>query len=125
MKLHLNKTSKLPSFKDDILPRINSNRKLQVKYAEKVYEVIGYYPDKLFLRDPLLPDCDLIVKMNEVKLLLRPMDSMTSQEFGYYQSCLKAVANNKPEASWQLVEWLNHEMFDYKDLIGRGLAEEK
>ena len=109
--------------KDDILPRISGG--LTVRYAQKEYEVIGYhdYPDRLYLQDPSDSECELIVKMDKVKPLLRKMDSMTSEEKDYYQSLIND-ATNHVIGIWEVTEWLNQRMFDYKDLIGQGLAEE-
>ena len=109
--------------KDDILPRISCG--VNVKYAQKEYKVIGYYDyrHKLILQDLQQPECELIVEMERVKPLLRPMDSMTRQEKDEYHSLLDGVAN-QTKGVWEVTEWLNDNSFDYKDLIGQGLAEE-
>ena len=113
-----------PLWAEDIIPRISGN--LIVKYAQKEYKVIGYHdlPNRLYLQDPQEPDCELIVEMDKVKPLFRKMDSMTSEEKEYYQSLLDGVADQTKEV-WEVTEWLNRKMFDYKDLISQGLAEEK
>jgi hypothetical protein len=113
-----------PLWAEDIIPRISGN--LIVKYAQKEYKVIGYHdlPNRLYLQDPQEPDCELIVEMDKVKPLLRKMDSMTSEEKEYYQSLLDGVADQTKEV-WEVTEWLNRKMFDYKDLISQGLAEEE
>ena len=113
-----------PLWAEDIIPRISGN--LIVKYAQKEYKVIGYHdlPNRLYLQDPQEPDCELIVEMDKVKPLLRKMDSMTSEEKEYYQSLLDGVADQTKEV-WEVTEWLNRKMFDYKDLISQGLAEKK
>ena len=125
MALKLNNQSRLKStfIMDDILPRIRG--RLTVRYAQKEYQVIGYYDfrDKLILRDLQQPDCDLIVELDKVKPLLRRMDSMTSDEKDRYQSMLDKVKNNEIGV-WKVTEWLDRKLFDYNDLIGRGLAEE-
>ena len=61
--------------------------------------------------------------MDQVKPLLRKMDSMTDDEKDYYQSLLDGVADHTKDV-WEVTEWLNRKLFDYKDLIGKGLAEE-
>lgn len=112
-----------PLWAEDIIPRISGN--LIVKYAQKEYKVIGYHdlPNRLYLQDPQEPDCELIVEMDKVKPLFRKMDSMTSEEKEYYQSLLDGVADQTKEV-WEVTEWLNRKLFDYKDLISQGLAEE-
>ena len=125
-KLRLNKNSKGKSRIriDDILPRRSGL--LTVMYAQKEYKVIGYldYRDKLILRDTQQQDCENIVEMGKVKPLLRRMDSMTSKEKERYQELLDGVAGRTTNV-WEVTEWLNDNLFDYKDLIGQGLAEEK
>lgn len=78
---------------------------------------------KLILQDLQQPDCELIVEIDKVKPLLRKMDSMTSKEKEKYQELLDGVAN-QTIGVWEVAEWLNNKLFDYKDLIGKGLAEE-
>lgn len=110
--------------KDDVLPRISGD--LSVIYDQKEYKIIGYLDDRirLILQDPQQPDCELIVVIDKVKPLLRKMDSMTSDEKERYQELLDGVASQTTE-TWEVTEWLNRKLFDYKDLIGKGLAEEK
>ena len=86
---------------------------------------MGYigFRDKLILKDLQQLDCELIVEIDKVKPLLRKMDSMTNDEKEYYQSLLDGVANHT-KGVWEVAEWLNNKLFDYKDLIGKGLAEE-
>ena len=109
--------------RDDILPRIIGG--LTVSYAKKEYKVLGYHEfrERLILQDSQQPDDELIVEMSKVKPLLRKMDSMTNQEKEDYQEMLDGVANHTTEV-WEVTEWLNSELFDYKELIGEGLAEE-
>lgn len=109
---------------DDILPRISGN--LTVIYDQKEYKVVGYLNDRkrLFLQDPQQSDCELIVMFDKVKPLLRTMESMTDKEKEHYQSLLNGVKNGA-KGVWEVTEWLNENSFDYKDLIGQGLAEEK
>jgi hypothetical protein len=113
-------------FKADILPRISGE--LIVRYAQKEYKVIGYVGEddreRLILTDPQQSDCELIVEMDKVEPLLRKMKSMTIDEKERYQELLDGVTNQTTEV-WEVTEWLNRKLFDYKDLIGKGLAEEK
>ncbi len=123
MGLRINKKIKVklsPDI-DDILSWISGG--LNVTYAGKEYKVVGYYGDKLILQDPQQSDCELIVDLKKVKPLLRRMDSMTYDEKTRYQELLDGVAN-QTKSVWEVTEWLNLNLFDYKDLIGEGLAEE-
>lgn len=106
----------------DILPRLQSG--LQVKYDNSIYKVIGYLyvHEKIILRNPNQPDCEIIVEINKVKPLLRTMGSMTNQEKDRYEDLLEGVANHTTGV-WEVTEWLNNNQFDYNDLISRGLAE--
>lgn len=121
--LRLYKNLKAPICAEDILPRLHSG--LQVKYDNSVYKVIGYLYDRerVILRNSNKPNCELIVDIDDVRPRLRPMDSMTSQEKERYQELLDGVAN-QTTGVWEVTEWLNNNLFDYKDLIGKGLAEE-
>lgn len=121
--LHLSNKNKPSLVIDDILPRISSD--LAVIYAQKKYKVVGFHdsPGRLILQDSQQPDDELIVEMEKVKPLLRKMDSMAIQEKERYQELLNGVAN-QTTGVWEVTEWLNSGLFDYKDLIGEGLAEE-
>lgn len=125
MTLKLNSRTKVDPhiWIDDILPRISGQ--ITVKYALKKYKVKGYiyFRDKLILQDLQQPDCELIVEIDKVKPLLRRMTSMTNGEKERYQVLIDGIANHTTEV-WEVTEWLNKELFDYKDLIGKGLAEE-
>lgn len=123
MALRLSNNNKPTLDIDDILPRISS--RLTVIYAQKEYKVIGYldYRDKLILQAAQQQECEIIVEFDEVKPLLRKMDSMTIQEKERYQELLDGVAN-QTIGVWEVTEWLNNKLLDYKNLIGEGLAEE-
>ena len=125
MRFRLSKECYMPTLEiDDILPRISG--RLTVKYAQKEYKVIGYldYCDKFILQATQQHECEIIVEIDKVKPLLRKMDSMTNDEKERYQEMLDGVANHSTGV-WEVTEWLNHKLFDYKDLIGQGLAEER
>ena len=125
MALTINSKSKVtPSdWVNNFLPRISGN--LIVKYADKEYKVIGYLSDceRLILQDPRQPNCEMIVYIENVKPLLRKMETMTSDEKERYQELLDGVINQSTGV-WEVTEWLNRNLFDYKDLIGKELAEE-
>ena len=127
MGLRINKNTKVSRHVslEDILPRICGS--LTVKYAQKEYKVIGYIGDadreRLIMQDLQQHDYELIVEMDKVKPLLRKMESMTIDEKERYQELLDGITNQTTEV-WEVTEWLNCKLFDYKDLIGQGLAEE-
>lgn len=109
---------------DDIIPYVNNG--LTVMYEKKEYEVIGCINvgDRLILQDPQKTNCELIVGLNNsVKPLLHKMDSMKNDEKEKYQSLLDDV-KYEAKGVWTVTEWLSSKLFDYKDLIGQGLAEE-
>ena len=54
--------------------------------------------------------------LSRCKPYLRPMESMTEEEFNEYES----IKGWKKE--YELVDWLNKNMFDYRGLIEKGLA---
>lgn len=56
--------------------------------------------------------------IEDVKPYLRPMSSMTEEEFNEYES----IKGWKKE--YELIDWLNAHHFDYRGLIERGLALE-
>lgn len=126
MALKINSSFKMHSTIEieDVLPRMVG--RLTVLYNQKEYKITGYLDDRirLILQDLQQPDCEIIVYLDKVKPLLRKMDSMTNDEKDYYQSLLDGVAN-QTKGVWDVTEWLNRKLFDYKDLIGQGLAEEK
>ena len=65
------------------------------------------------------------LKIYEFKPYLRPMSSMTEEEKIEFQEILgKAIMSDTPVASYQGVDWLNAHHFDFRNLIGKGLALE-
>ena len=90
-------------------------------------------------------DHDTELKVEQFKLLLRPMSSMTEEEKkefkdtfnGFFQYFNHGIISdsrvwNRNEAVFvgelscsKLIDWLKEHDFDYSGLIGKGLAEEK
>ncbi len=56
--------------------------------------------------------------LSDFKMYLRPMSSMTKEEKDTYDTMVMC------NASWIVDDWLNSHYFDYRDLIGKGLALE-
>ena len=72
-------------------------------------------------------DFDEYVELNKIKPYLRPMSSMTPEEFEEYTKLIKPVVFNKIKvniASPESFDYLNKKMFDYRGLIEKGLALE-
>ena len=61
---------------------------------------------------------DWINRIENVRLYLRPMSSMTEEEEIYYNTVYTTLKFYKKE------DWLNAHHFDYRGLIEKGLALE-
>ena len=82
--------------------------------------------EKMFLtKNSLTP-----VTIEEIRPYLRPMSSMTEEEFREYtqnDTCTiyeEGVLNGQAVTSGEGVDWLNSHHFDYRGLIEKGLAFE-
>ena len=76
-------------------------------------QVYGYEGNLKLLREDNETFCYLPIE--ECKLYLRPMSSMTEEERKYLQ---------KLPFPYDFVDWLNAHYFDYCNLIAKGLALE-
>ena len=56
----------------------------------------------------------------ELRPYLRPMSSMTEEEENEYRNIIVCPINRQ----WDVVDWLNKNMFDYRGLIEKNLALE-
>lgn len=92
------------------------------------YIVSGYNNNRIYLDCPIYDKGDDEWLAESVKMYLRPMSSMTEDEkFIYYQHVhdVGRSADVIDEDDIALhIEWLNEHHFDYRGLIGRGLALE-
>lgn len=61
-------------------------------------------------------------KLEKIKPYLRPMSSMTEEEFNEFEEL--EWSGNFEHLSLPLLDWLNKKMFDYRGLIENGLALE-
>lgn len=59
--------------------------------------------------------------IEEIKPYLRPMSSMTEEEWTEYEDMCDSF---RGEEFYKLIDWANKNMFDYRGLIPRGLALE-
>lgn len=75
-------------------------------------------------------DHDTELKVEQFKLLLRPLSSMTEEEANEVSGKIIHSNINSRGFVWvedcsDYIDWLNAHHFDYSGLIGKGLAEEK
>ena len=64
-------------------------------------------------------------KISEIKPYLRPMSSMTEEEWNDYKSTWKLIEHDLEDIYEPCIEsydWLNAHHFDYRNLIEKGLA---
>lgn len=81
------------------------------------------YIDRFTTEQPSYTD-----EIVDIKLYLRPMSSMTSEEKEEYDNLLMSVNDGcentdyMPYSCTKYVDWLNAHHFDYRGLIEKGLA---
>lgn len=63
-------------------------------------------------------------RIEEMKPYLRPMSSMTEEEDMHRCAFLDDIEGGVSEAIPNYIDWLNENHFDYRGLIGKGLAIE-
>lgn len=70
-------------------------------------------------------DCNMI-ELSNIKPYLRPMSSMTGDEVIEYLSLKESIIASDDISyafeTYESIDWLNKNMFDYHDLIPMGLA---
>ena len=72
-------------------------------------------------------ECEMWVGLNSIKPYLRPMDSMTEEEYEDFRRTFKWFERfDEPVFEWtyKSYDWLNTHHFDYRGLIPMGLALE-
>lgn len=74
----------------------------------------------------VLQDAFFYHKIKDIKPYLRPMSSMTEEEFKEYSSLWNLQDEYSTDLDIQykidLFDWLNKKMFDFRGLIPKGLA---
>lgn len=83
-----------------------------------VDEVSTYLLEELEIIGDLNYECQIC----EIKPYLRPMSSMTEEEWKEYRDIICCLVENCE--AWNEVDWLNKHHFDYRGLIEKGLAIE-
>ena len=98
-----------------------------VEYKGETYNVLGITHGRLVLCKPFmsitLDECPLI---EEVKHYLFPMSSMTGDEVLEYISLKESIIASDDITyyfeTYESIDWLNKNKFDYRGLIPMGLA---
>lgn len=124
----------------DLCARSPYNVKCNVWYGPKspaLNEKDKYTDDILETIDPKKGSCTFhnaigydfgVFPVEHVKPYLRPMSSMTEEERKEYNEYLFHGASiglmSNTETAYELIDWLNKNMFDYRGLIPMGLALE-
>ena len=120
MALKINKNTRVVvHLKMDILSRLPHG--LRIDYSGTHYDAYAYNDkaEQIVLQGS---DCDILVGIEHVKPLLRRMSSMTNEEKIKYETLLaNAAVDGKV---WEVTDWLNSNMFDYRGLIDDNLAVE-
>jgi hypothetical protein len=89
--------------------------------------LIGCLLDSVLLQDIRTgKDYDKPWDIEYVKPYLRPMSSMTEEEINEFEQITDNLLDNgTSEEIWNtVIDWLNAHHFDYRGLIGKGLAIE-
>lgn len=80
------------------------------------------------IRGGLYYDADGQIPDNELKPYLRPMSSMTEEEYREFLNTQNIECGDgshpKYEYTYKTFDWLNKNKFDYRGLISKGLALE-
>lgn len=94
----------------------------ELLFINKVYNIVAIYNDKATGKFDTCPIAD-------IKPYLRPLSSMTDEENDEFQQ-LDTECDKMPTFDYVSIEhyrifdWLNSHHFDYRGLIGKGLAIE-
>ena len=103
----------------DICTRLPYGMFVHHKNANQDYNLIAVFDDGRIGVTTLKENIGLTpTSINECKPYLRPMSSMTDEEYDNYSELLRK------SNSYEVVDWLNVHHFDYRGLIEKGLALE-
>ena len=122
----------------DICSRLNYSLKCKVPILDRkeLYTIIDIdleqYPDMVMVRVENSRGSRIECPIEEVKPYLRPMSSMTEEEYKEFKAC-HCVYDLHPDFQpmmctimneRNMFDWLDKNMFDYRGLIPKGLAIE-
>lgn len=99
----------------------DGERYIPVKVKDTLTEIHNYNLETASVRLGLISSC----KLETVKPYLRPMSSMTEEEWNDYKSTWKLIEHDLEDTYEPCIEsfdWLNTHHFDYRGLIEKGLA---
>ena len=105
----------------DICARLPYNVICQVEFKEN-----GKYNSKVMLLSGIFTDEAYFttkggsIYSNEYKPYLFPMSSMTEEEKLMYEGLM--IGTDSISYMLDVIDWLNEHYFDYRGLIGKGLA---
>ena len=120
----------------DICSRLNYSLKCKVAIldSKELYTIIdidlGQYPDMVMVRVENSRGSRIECPIEEVKPYLRPMSSMTEEEYKEFKAChcvydldydfqpMMCTVTNE----CNMFDWLDKNYFDYRGLIPKGLA---
>jgi len=91
-----------------------------------VSKIINIGFDGSILVDNEMDDIQYYPIIDDIKPYLRPMGSMTGEEKKEFHHIASLQRNYLGDdifyTHWQMYDWLNKNMFDYRGLIEKGLA---
>lgn len=103
---------------------------VKVSFKEQTCTIDTIAQDSSLLlkaEDGYVPNIEegLFVDIENCKPFLRPMSSMTNEEYEEYYNISYGIANiGSKYKYYDLCDWLNTNHFDYRGLIDKGLAIE-
>lgn len=104
---------------------------LRAQYNGKDYSPFGYGAGRVpLMTSPLMSYTSEVPLLEEIKLYLRPLSSMTEKEYEELKNIsgdygFPPLSNiNDWEPNYATIDWLNSHFFDYRGLIEKGLALE-
>ena len=109
-------------FFKDVLARIPYGVKFRMETGDDEYKTITFKE-----KDGSLLTCGMIdflwMERGSILPYLRPMSSMTEEERKFYNAIVRLVQDGEVY-EYEVVDWLLEHHFDYRGLIGKGLAIE-
>lgn len=97
---------------------------LMVRWKDEDYNVIDMGFGRVTVIKPLMSYTAGAPLIEEVKPYLRPMSSMTDEEFSEMKEAYLNCPQDMTYAIFGGTDWLNDHHFDFRGLIEKGLALE-
>ena len=102
----------------DLCARLPYGVKFKADNEECIREIHYIKDENVYIREYR----NLSYWVDTIKPYLRPMSSMTEEEWKEYRDIICCFVENCE--AWNEVDWLNKHHFDYSGLIEKGLAIE-